>query len=811
MIVRDRPFVARIATLRATAALAPLTLIIAGCGGSGSGGPQPVPPPQAAPAPTPTPPPTPAPTPAPPPSPGAFNTREFRQSSGPSYHGAVSAWTTGATGSGVTVGIIDSGVDSTSPEFAGRFHPLSTDVTGNGRGFSETAADSDGHGTNVAGVLLAARNDLNTVGIAYEATILSLRADRPGSCTDTTAAVDESGCRFSDTAIAAGVDRAVQAGARVLNISLGGSSGSTGLRQAIARAANAGVVVVVSAGNDGDSTEAGIDPNNPDPFAQSLQLAGSGLVIIAGSNTVDGAISPFSNRAGAFSSSYLSALGSRVCCDYEGGNLRREVRPDGTFVFLINGTSFAAPQIAGAAALLAQAFPNLTGRQIVDLLLRTADDVGTAGNDAVFGRGILNITRAFSPQGSSSIAGTEIKLPVTGPVGGTSGPMGDADLNGGGNAIILDGYERAFEAQLGTFLARTMAPPRLTPALAGRDRTLVAGNGAVSIALSIAPGRELARVPQAVSQPLTLSGSDAERAQAQAVSIVTRLSPRTSFGFAIERGTDGLVAAMRGSSGGAFLVADDAASMRLLASYGSTGTALRRTIAPGVALTVAAERGQMGSILPQLRVADRSVLTTRSPYDRLVVGVDGVRGNLSAALTGNFLAEGDTILGARLAPAFGSNGAQTAFADASVAWATADGWRLQGQWREGWTWARVSGLVTSGAPLRSRAWSVDVSKSGVFSGVDALSLRVAQPLRVERGTLLLNLPVDYDYATRGVTFADVGLNLAPRGREHVVEAAWMTPAFGGALTINAFWRNQPGHIAAADDDLGAAIRYTLGF
>ena len=719
----------------------------------------------------------------------------------------LSAWTTGVTGRGITVGIIDSGVDETSPEFAGRFHPLSADVAGGGRGFTETAADSDGHGTNVAGVLLAARNDLNTVGIAYEATILALRADRPGSCTDTMAAVDESGCRFNNSAIAAGINRAVDAGARVVNISLGGGDTSLSLRQAVARAAAAGVIIVVSAGNDGNTTDATLDPNNPDPFAQGLQLAGPGLVIIAGSNTVDNAISGFSNRAGTFASNYLSALGSRVCCDYENGNLRRETRADGTFVFPISGTSFSAPQIAGAAALLAQAFPNLTGRQIVDLLLRTANDAGDPGTDAVFGRGILNITRAFSPQGTTSLAGTEIPIPLNDAAGGTSGPMGDASDRGGVNAIVLDGYERAYQADLSGLLARGIAQPRLTPALAGRERGLVVSDGGTRIALSILPGRTDATVPQA----LALSGEDAGRARALAASVITRLRPGTAIGFAMERGTDGLVAGLRDAPGTAFLVADDAASMRLLASYGSTGSALRQAIGRGWSLTLAAEHGQMGSILPQRRVQDRSALTTRTPYDRVVAGIDGAHGRISYAVTGNWLIERDSILGARLSPAFGASGAQTGFVDGNVIVRLAAGWRLGAEWREGWTWARTSGLVANGAPLRSRAWSMDIAKSGVFSAVDTLSLRIAQPLRVEHGMIALTLPVDYDYATRAARFADVGLNLAPLGSEHVVEAAWTTPAFGGALTLNAFWRDQPGHIAAAPDDLGAAVRLALGF
>ena len=72
----------------------------------------------------------------------------------------------------------------------------------------------------------------------------------------------------------------------------------------------------------------------------------------------------------------------------------------------------AAPQVAGAVALLAQAFHNLSGAQIVNLLLSSARDAGDAGTDPVYGRGILDIGRAFAPQGSTALAGTSVAVPL---------------------------------------------------------------------------------------------------------------------------------------------------------------------------------------------------------------------------------------------------------------------------------------------------------------------------------------------------------------------------------------------------------------
>ena len=106
-------------------------------------------------------------------------------------------------------------------------------------------------------------------------------------------------------------------------------------------------------------------------------------------------ISAFSNRAGTAATSYLTAVGAGI----------KTINEEGEH-YLYSGTSFSAPTVTGAVALMAQLFPNLSGRQIVDLLFKSADDLGAAGTDSIFGRGRLNITRAMQPIGTVSLAGS---------------------------------------------------------------------------------------------------------------------------------------------------------------------------------------------------------------------------------------------------------------------------------------------------------------------------------------------------------------------------------------------------------------------
>ena len=417
----------------------------------------------------------PPPPPPPPPPPGSsFNTAEYQRSVSAALAKAITAYDAGFTGTGIIAGVIDGGIDLHSAEFTGRIHPNSGDFAG-----SRGLQDEGGHGTAVSSVLLGAKNDSGTHGVAFNATLLVLRTDTPGSCAN--AAPDE-GCSHNDNAIARGVDRAVAVGARVINISLGGSPANGALRSAIDRATAAGIVIVISAGNEYDTDPVGAA--NPDPLAIiAMESVARGQIIIAGAVDINHQIAAFSNRAGMASSFYLTALGVRV----------RSIDETGT-LFLFNGTSFSAPTIAGAVALLAQAFPTLTGRQIVDLLLRSAADRGAADDDPIYGRGELDLERAFQPQGQTSLAGSAIPVSTTSN-GTTSAPMGDAGQFGLG-AVILDGYGRAFNADLSHTIGAARIPSSLASGLANDIRTQMAFGGGAGIALSVVPGRDGVAVNQ---------------------------------------------------------------------------------------------------------------------------------------------------------------------------------------------------------------------------------------------------------------------------------------------------------------------------
>jgi subtilisin family serine protease len=787
--------------LHLSVALGVLTML-GGCGGgSGGGGGGVISTPGPAPSPTPSPAPVPTPTPTPTPTPSTFDTAEYRQSDGPAFHNAVAAWQQGATGQGATIAIVDTGIDTDSPEFAGRISPASADVAGNG-----TFEAFDDHGTQVALTAAAARNNTGIVGIAYGATIQALRADTPGSCATADPSDSSTGCVFDDRDIAAGIDRAVAAGATVINLSLGGDSPSSTLITAVKNAAAAGVVIVVAAGNEGDGSDPTIDPNQPNPFASGVLGAGGAEVIIAGSVDKNGVISSFSNRAGSSAGSYLAALGEDVCCVYKDGKLLVETDSQGSFVTLVSGTSFSAPQISGAVALLKSAFPNLTGAQIVEILLSSARDAGAVGTDKTYGRGILDIARAFAPQGTTTLAGSASALYLNDDTAIGSAPMGDAFRSARLDTVMLDKYARAYAIDLAAGLQHAAATPRLLGAVdKGPERLGLAGK-AVSLAFTVAPNVQGLRW----DRPLRLTAEDASQAQVMAARAALRISPNTQIGFAFRERADGLVAQLQGHDEPAFLIVGGASGDLGFAETGGTAVAWRRQLGKW-GLTATAESGE--AWLGTLRMAQGTLDRRRETQDlhQVSLAADRTFGKLDTALGVSMLDEDRTVLGAYFHQALEAGGARTVFLDAQAGWRVAPRWRIGGALRQGWTRADTSGLVAAGSRFVSRAWSFDVERSGVFGPLDSLGLRIAQPLRVESGGLALNLPIAYDYDTLLTTYGVRTLSLTPGGRELDGELAWRGALFGGNGSASLFYRTDPGNVASLPDDKGIALNWDARF
>lgn len=742
------------------------SVMLAACGGGGGIQSPPAPPPSATPSPTPTPTQTPTPTPAPTQN---YDTVGYRATRGAVSMNALAAYQRGATGSGIALGVIDSGLDTRTGLFAGRISSASADVAG-----TRGTGDDDGHGTAVAFTAAGGRGGGQAQGVAFDSTLVVLRADKPGSCASGTDSGGLGGhCSFSSDAIARGLDTARAAGARVVNISLGSNdTPPSALLAAINRATAAGMVVVIAAGNDGES-----DPTLMAQIANNDSVA-RGQVIIAGSVGLNGTISAFSNRAGQSAAHYLTALGESVEAPNAEG-----VR------YLWSGTSFAAPQISGAAALLAQAFPRLTGAQIAELLLRTAREAGSSGTDSVYGRGTLDLTAAFQPVGTMSVAGTAAAIAI-GINARLSPAMGDA-RTGTLTLTALDGYARAYTVDLSGTVAQASPRALLSPALLGRVEATVIGDGTRTVALTSAmqmPG-------EARLRSILPADAPAPGRRIVAGAVTQALTPATAIGLGFASGGDAMVAGWTGQAGAAFLLTDPGFGI----DRTPTGSVAMRHGVAGVGISVMAESGRFAAPVPG---------TAPSRYDQSGLTIDRRIGPVAATLGVTRLAERMTVLGGWFGGALGQAHGLSWFTDAAARWRSTDGWNLGARWRGGWT--RAAGGLGGGL-LESRSWSVEAGKSGLF-GRDRFDLRIAQPLRVERGGLDLRLPAHWDYASATVDGWTINrLSLAPTGRELLIEARHGVMLGTGELSTHLFWRRDPGHIAALAPERGVAMKYGLTF
>lgn len=281
---------------------------------------------------------------------------------------ARDAWKV-STGSGVIVAVLDSGVDAKHPDLAGQVLP-GVDLVDGGDG----RVDPVGHGTTVAG-LIAGRADDNAgvAGIAPDAKILPVRV------------LDKLNKYDDPTVIANGMHWAVDHGATVLNLSLGGALRSDAIAEALRYAAAHDVVVVACTGN------VATDPSIHEVWYPARE---PGVVAVAGlSNGAASSAKPTKSpsavgggRGGGADGLWSGSLtGPETVLTAPADNLTG-ARPGGGY-WQVQGTSFAAPLVAATASLIRSRYPAMTAANVINRLIGTAKDLGAEGRDDRFGYG----------------------------------------------------------------------------------------------------------------------------------------------------------------------------------------------------------------------------------------------------------------------------------------------------------------------------------------------------------------------------------------------------------------------------------------
>lgn len=333
------------------------------------------------------------------------------------------AWDYGTGTTGVTVAILDSGVLASHPDLGGKvlagydFHNSDSDPS-----------DDNGHGTAVAGLTAAASNNqIGMAGIAWANPVLPakvLGADGSGSY----------------SAISNAITWAADRGARVINLSLGGTSSSRTLQQAVDYAWSRNTVIIAAAGNNGNNTA-------------FYPAACNNVVAVSATNASD--LRPSWSNFGSYVD--ISAPGENVL----------SLQGPSSYAYW-NGTSFSSPITAGVVALMISANPGLSNQAVVDLLLRNADDIGSAGYDVYYGNGRVNAYRAVAAAANST---TIDQIP---PVASILSPA-DGAIVSGTVPVSLSATDNVAVTRLELWIDGTLASQSTTPnATVNWDTTLAA-------------------------------------------------------------------------------------------------------------------------------------------------------------------------------------------------------------------------------------------------------------------------------------------------------------------------------------------------
>ncbi len=679
-------------------------------------------------------------------------------------------------GAGVTVGLIDSGIDTEFFRFSGK--TVSEEFFG---GAVDEQGDEPSHGTAVASVIgtrpiiyingLPFRRTFH--GVAWGADLkmfaiplrdqpppdtpyepIPLTNLRPGS--------------FHTTPFFAALDAALMQNVDILNLSISypgiienyhKQDIRNHLSRTIATFAQTGAqdktILVWGAGNaNGRPCTPGSD-NCVDEFldassveffaglvARIQELRGHSIAVVAVGQGGD--ITDFSNRCGIAADWCLAAPGEEFRAAYFGPD--RDGRPGVRGSVYVRGTSFATPIVSGGLAVMKQLFRDqLPNTALVTRLFATADKGGKFADREIYGQGMMDLGAATLPVGETGI---NLGLTVGSPgvnVRMTSLRLGGALGDGLGRSlagqeiVAFDSLGAPFWFKLAGFTGTTRGPSSLI-----RLRELTAQNP----------------ITRRIDRRLTTftparAGGSVEQ----------------DLGYGMLR--FGYRERPAGPEGGHFMLADNA-------------TTLTFTGVNGMSFSTFTASGFAG------RAPTSGVALAWRPFD------------VPVGFRAGWLAEQATLLGTMATGAFGQFSADAAVTGLETSFEIGR-WHLAADAEIGKAHPQVrGGIITRMSSLTTSAFAFNATRRLANGGL--IRIVLSQPLRVEGGRAALSVPIgrtkDGDILRQAVS-ADV----APSGRQIDVSAQWYYPLVNGELRFDAAWMHNPGHNADADP----AVRLLAGW
>lgn len=751
-----------------------------------------------------------------------FETSEYEGMGGLAAINASSAYARGATGEGVTVGVIDSGVYEQHIEFSTASGDKVSYAGSDYGGANPRTDEAVSHGTLVAGVIAANRDNnlnsnVNMHGVAYEANILAFEIPL-GSGDGPYEPLDETSLTFGDDNYFADRFTTMANQVDIVNMSFGFSGVVTSYNPAAIENALGNTIdalrqqnkaqgdrsiFVISAGNafgDMDEFNIVVDASSPEllPGLPYLFPELQNHMIAVAAVDRSGAISSYSNHCGVAASFCLAAPGGGDA-NGDGDFADNELilspaspPPDAeageNYYGLTIGTSFAAPLVSGSLALLKQLFPTVGNHELVNRLLETANKNGIYADSSIYGQGLLDLDAATRPVGAiSSATGASLDNGMVNPAqtgiavfGGALGQGLSQNLSQF-QVAVFDQLGFPFQQSASSMVQSVSAAVIPTPLSHGSQN--IASGGRLQLGVASDPWQRSFRTTgnpndQVQADYFALHFQD-QRGSEQFAGL--NANPGWFFGVY----GDGVLTpgsteddssfaapwlryARQGwSSGGAMALGSGSSKLRLGLF---NGTASWNQWQPS------SDQHSSGALLEYA----------------LLSGANGL------SIQAGFIQEQNSFLGTSIGSALGSVESGDTFFTGINGYL-----QLGAQWQA--IVALYSGKTDSGLnsqfisidqKISSNSWAFGLRGNSLLRNNDQLNLYLSQPLRIEDGAGQLRVASGRTI-DRQVIYQDLHFDLQPQGREQQLELSyhrpWQLAQKAAWLSASAGYIYQPEH------------------
>lgn len=733
----------------------------------------------------------------------------------------------------VRVGVLDSGINLNHTDLDDNIL-TGLSVTCDETGCVSGGVDNVGHGTNVAGIIAAEVNNSGMHGVAPRAKLIALRfSDADGALTAGDA-----------TAIRYGLTQGVQ----VFNASYGLTSfnrdipivnavdslstsytapppstirafltqniDGTNYEQEYQSLVDNHAIIVYSAGNSGLNqsnilgglpayfqgavapvylTQTNYNIVNP----SHLDWSNNWVTVVALDD--DNQLASYSNQCGV----------SRDWCIAAPGNIALSTSMDGGYDADIQGTSFAAPNVTGAIAIMLGAFPHLTPEEVLAILFDTATDLGATGVDTIYGHGLVNLRAASDPSiGGWTLSSSSLSSSYSFYNSGfsLSAPFGDAMASSHAMLMFQDKYTKGYRVPLsalsgGMTQNKTAFDKFSQFAMAAYDNVARIGEHS-TLAFSTTSTQPMAGYMLNNMKPENTTPGETKLAKFAYNSAIEMGQDKALFGFNYKTDLNDAVS--------------DPNKRRLVVSDALKNPYLSLTDAATSAV-IGMESGRHKWTLVNYQSKFDNEYNYRFDTKKSLSGFFGEysvkKGKATVALSEGVAMEQNSLLGSETSGAFGIDKSTTYHAGLSGRYELADNVALIANYHMGMTKvdAANGSLFTDFDTLMTNAFAAGVEFSDVRQKGDTMGLLVSQPLRVASGSAGMMLP-SYMAANGSVLYSQQSLNLSPSGRELDIEGYYgVKLSEKSELSLNAIFRANPNNNEDADSEAAMFGKYSYRF